>query len=141
MTSEISDKKFKLKSMAPLLQVYDMPTSIHFYRDILGFEVVSSSGEGDEVNWVLFIHNDVEIMLNTMFEKPTRPSTRDLNRQSVHQDVILYFGCSDINYDAYNYLTSKGINLNKPEITRYGLEGIKLNRPRRIPSLLSLSFT
>ena len=29
--------------VAPLLQAHDMPTSVRFYRDLLGFEVVSTS--------------------------------------------------------------------------------------------------
>jgi hypothetical protein len=27
----------KITTLCPLLQVYDMPTSIHFYRDLLAF--------------------------------------------------------------------------------------------------------
>jgi catechol 2,3-dioxygenase-like lactoylglutathione lyase family enzyme len=33
----------KLRGVSPLLQVYDMPTSVRFYRDQLGFEIVSHS--------------------------------------------------------------------------------------------------
>ena len=29
--------------IAPLFQVYDMPEALAFYRDVLGFEVVSAS--------------------------------------------------------------------------------------------------
>lgn len=47
-------EKIKLDGFAPLLQVFDMPTAIHFYRDILNFDVVQSSGEGDDVDWVVF---------------------------------------------------------------------------------------
>jgi catechol 2,3-dioxygenase-like lactoylglutathione lyase family enzyme len=32
-----------VRRLTPLLQVYDMPTSVRFYRDVLGFEVVSTS--------------------------------------------------------------------------------------------------
>lgn len=32
-----------IHGIAPLLQVFDMPTSIHFYRDVLGFEIVQTS--------------------------------------------------------------------------------------------------
>jgi len=38
-----------IRGLAPLLEVFDMPASIHFYRDVLGFEVVSTSGPGDSV--------------------------------------------------------------------------------------------
>jgi Glyoxalase/Bleomycin resistance protein/Dioxygenase superfamily len=34
----------EIRGMAPLLQVFDMPTSIAFYRDVLGFEVERTDG-------------------------------------------------------------------------------------------------
>ena len=33
----------EVQGLAPLLQVFDMPTSIRFYRDLLGFTVVTTS--------------------------------------------------------------------------------------------------
>jgi catechol 2,3-dioxygenase-like lactoylglutathione lyase family enzyme len=44
-----------VRGLTPLLQVYDMPTSVRFYRDLLGFEVTTTSpmlGE-DRFHWVL----------------------------------------------------------------------------------------
>jgi len=52
-----------VKSLAPLLQVFDMPAAIAFYRDVLGFEVVGSSSPGDDVDWVLLKLEHVELML------------------------------------------------------------------------------
>ena len=37
------------RGLTPLLSVYDMPTSVRFYRDSLGFEVAMSSPPVDEV--------------------------------------------------------------------------------------------
>ena len=33
----------EIRGIAPLIQVYDMPTAVHFYRDLLGFELVTHS--------------------------------------------------------------------------------------------------
>ena len=52
-TKETTMKSLTLAGMAPLLQVYDMPTSLQVFRDILCFKVVSSSAPGDDVDWVL----------------------------------------------------------------------------------------
>jgi catechol 2,3-dioxygenase-like lactoylglutathione lyase family enzyme len=60
-----------IRGLAPLLQVFDMPASIHFYRDILGFEVVNTSGPGDDVGWALLRLNGVELMLNTLMKETT----------------------------------------------------------------------
>ena len=34
-----------VRGLTPPLQVYDMPTSVRFYREVLGFQVVSTSPE------------------------------------------------------------------------------------------------
>jgi catechol 2,3-dioxygenase-like lactoylglutathione lyase family enzyme len=39
-----------LRGLCPLLQVFDRPTSLRFYRDVLGFAEVSKSGQGDDVH-------------------------------------------------------------------------------------------
>jgi hypothetical protein len=43
------------RGVCPLLQVYDMATSVKFYRDMLGFEVVTKSPVlgPDRFHWVL----------------------------------------------------------------------------------------
>jgi glyoxylase I family protein len=125
-------RTLNLQGMAPLLQVYDMPTSLHFYRDILGFKIVSSSGEGDDVDWVSLKHGDIDLMLNTLYEKPSRPFERDLNRQAIHQDIILYFGCPDID-STYEYLSNKNVDIKKPEITGYGWKAINFKDPDGYP--------
>jgi hypothetical protein len=33
--------------VAPLLFIFDMPAALHFCRDVLGFEVVNTSGGAD----------------------------------------------------------------------------------------------
>lgn len=114
--------------MAPLLQVFDMPTSLHFYRDILGFNVVQSSGQGDDVDWVLLKLNDIELMLNTAYEKPRRPSTPDAQRKAAHGDTTLYFGCPDTDA-AYAYLIARGLDIKKPEITGYGWKALSIIDP------------
>jgi glyoxylase I family protein len=117
-----------LKGIAPLLQVFDMPTSLRFYRDSLGFKIIESSGEGDDVNWVLLSLNDIEIMLNTAYEKHARPLAPDLNRKSVHSDTILYFGCPDIE-NTYTILINKGVEIQRPTTTGYGWKALNLYDP------------
>ena len=41
----------EIKGMSPLLSVFDMPTSLAFYRDVLGFKVIHDSGKGDNSGW------------------------------------------------------------------------------------------
>ncbi len=62
MKEQVSPVTINIKGIAPLLQVFDMPASLNFYRDILGFEVIQSSGQGNDVDWVLLKLNDVDLM-------------------------------------------------------------------------------
>ncbi len=36
-------EKLVFEGVCPLLEVFDMPASLAFYRDVLGFEVVASA--------------------------------------------------------------------------------------------------
>jgi len=40
--------RIAVRGVCPLLEVFDMPTSIRFYRDVLGFEVVEAAPPGDD---------------------------------------------------------------------------------------------
>ena len=119
---------FDIQGFAPLMQVFDMPLSLKFYRDILGFEVVQKSGPGDDVGWVMLRWKDIEVMLNTAYEKFERPMAPDAARIAAHEDTILYFGCPDVDI-LYTYLHGKGIDVSKPSITKYGWKALDLKDP------------
>jgi len=63
----------EIRGMAPLLEVFDMPTSLGFYRDKLGFKVTGDSGQGDESGWVMLELGEETIMLNTAYDDGERP--------------------------------------------------------------------
>lgn len=124
----ITKQEILFQGMAPLLQVFDMPTSLHFYRDVLQFQVLQSSGEGDDVDWVLLQQSSVEIMLNTAHEKEHRPLMPDTQRNKAHADISMHFGCPEIER-LYDYLVEKGIQVTKPEITGYGWKALNVVDP------------
>jgi glyoxylase I family protein len=69
--------------LTPLLQVYDMPTSVRFYRDVLGFKIESTSPVlgTDRFHWALLRLGDTALMLNTAYEfDEERPVPRDSAR-------------------------------------------------------------
>ena len=84
-----------IHGVAPLLQVFDMPTAIHFYRDVLGFAVWGSSEAGDNCDWCGLRLNGVEVMLNTIYEADDRPASPHPTRIG-HNDICLFFGCKDL---------------------------------------------
>lgn len=118
-----------IRGMAPLLQVFDMPTSIAFYRDVLGFEVKLTDGKPVPDNdWVLLELNEVQVMLNTAYEREHRPPTPDGKRVAAHDDTCLYFGCPDPDA-AYDYLLAKGVKLKPPSTAPYGMRQLYLHDP------------
>ncbi len=118
-----------VRGMAPLLQVFDMPASLKFYCDVLGFEVVMTDGKPSPHNdWVLLRWNGIEFMLNTAYEAPGRPPKPDPARVAAHRDTALFFGCPDVD-GAYNYLRAKGVELRPPKVAPYGMKQIHLTDP------------
>jgi glyoxylase I family protein len=123
--------KLKLVGMTPLFQVFDMPASIRFYRDVLGFEIISTSAPysvAEDVDWALLRYNEIEVMLNTAYEKEKRPSVPVLTRITSHSDTCLYFGCPEID-KMYDHLAGQGIMLGKPIITGYQFKAIYIKDP------------
>ena len=119
----------EVQGLAPLLQVFDMPTSMRFYRDQLGFEVVGSDNNPpDTFDWVLLRLNGAELMLNTAYEAHERPAAPDPARIASHGDTAIYFGCPDVDA-AYAYLRSKGVDVEEPKITSYGFKGLSFKDP------------
>ncbi|MFB9841542.1 VOC family protein [Mucilaginibacter ginsenosidivorans] len=118
----------EIEGIAPYIEVFDMPISLHFYRDILGFDKKMSSGEGDDVDWVLLEHKGAVLMLNTVYEKENRPAQPDKTRVKGHRDLCFYFDCPDID-GLYQYFVCKGIELEAPIITGYGWKAIYVRDP------------
>jgi glyoxylase I family protein len=118
----------EIHGVAPLLQVFDMPTAIRFYRDVLGFQVWGSSEPGDNCNWCGLRLHGAEMMLNTAYEAEDRPPSPDLARIASHQDTCLFFGCEDLDA-AYRHLLSQGVDLQPPRVAPYGMKQLRFRDP------------
>jgi glyoxylase I family protein len=117
-----------VRGLAPLIQVFDMPTSIRFYCDVLGFELVTSSGPPPDCGWVLLRLKGVDLMLNTAYESHERPPAPDPARIAAHSDTALYFGLEDLD-GAYDHLRSRGMDLKKPAVAPYGMRQLYVTDP------------
>lgn len=105
-----------------------MPRALAFYRDILGFDVVSDSGDGDDSSWVWLRLNDSDLMLNDQYEPGHVPPAPPDSRVRWHDDTCLYFGCADPD-GAYDYLVSKGIKCRPPRVASYGMKQLTFRDP------------
>lgn len=117
-----------IHGVAPLLQVFDMPTAIRFYRDVLGFQVWGRSEPGDNCNWAGLRLNGADVMLNTAYEADQRPAAPDAERIAAHEDTCLFFGCQDLDA-AYQYLHSHGVSLKEPKVAPYGMKQLWFRDP------------
>lgn len=120
-----------VRGLAPLLQVYDMPTSVRFYREVLGFQVVSTSPKfgPDRFHWAMLRLGDAELMLNTAYESDEeRPAVPEATRVAAHDDTGLFLGCANVD-EAYEELSGKGIQVKEPLVTGYGMKQMYVRDP------------
>lgn len=117
-----------VRGVSTLLQVFDMPASIRFYRDVLGFEVVETSSPGDRFDWARLRLDGADVMLNTAYEEPDRPAAPDPARIAAHGDTSLYFRCPDVDA-AYQHLRAHGVNVAEPSVAPYGMKQLYVSDP------------
>ena len=118
----------KVEGSCTMLWVFDMPTSVAFYRDVLGFVIVNTSQPGDDFDWGLLRHGNTELMLNTQYEKHDRPPAPDPSRVTAHGDTSLFLGCRDLDA-AYAHLRAHGIDVKPPVVRHYGMKQLSLKDP------------
>ncbi len=121
------------RSMTPLLQVYDMPQSLAFYREVLGFAIIDASAvveapEGRFSHWVWLALGPAQLMLNTAYDDGRRPAARVEARQRWHDDICLYFGVDDVDA-VHESLRSRLPDLKPPADAPYGMRQLILRDP------------
>jgi len=124
----------ELRGICPLLQVFDMPASLAFYRDALGFELVQTAPpvdrvSGDEFGWVWLRRDGTELMLNTAYDADAvRPSAPDPARVLAHDDTALFIGCPDVD-GAYEHMRAHGVAAAAPTVATYGMKQLYVKDP------------
>ena len=121
---------FDIQGMTPLLQVFDMATSLKFYCEVLGFQIVQtdSNTKAPDHNWVWLRRNNVDLMLNTAYDEGRRPPASDPKRFMTHEDTALYFGAPDVDA-VYAHLRDCGIEANEPKLAPYGMKQLYVRDP------------
>jgi catechol 2,3-dioxygenase-like lactoylglutathione lyase family enzyme len=120
--------EFEFQGLTPLIQVFDMPASVAFYRDVLGFEIAMQSRPGEHFDWAWLRKGTASLMLNTAYEADQRPARPDPARIAGHGDTGLFFDCADLD-SAYEYLRSRGVAAKKPETRVYGMRQMYVTDP------------
>ena len=113
-----------VRGLVPLLEVFDLPKAVAFYRDVLGFELVA----GDETWWCMLQLGDAKLMLNTAYERDERPPEPEPQRVRAHGDTSLYFSSPDPDA-VYEHLQAKGWPVTAPEVTSFGMRQVSTKDP------------
>ena len=124
----------QFRGLCPLLQVFDMPTSLAFYRDTLGMEIMQAAPPpdevvGDEFDWVWLRRDSADLMLNTAYDPDAeRPPVADPARVAAHDDTALFIRCPDV--DAiYHHLRARGMDAEPPKVAPYGMKQLYVKDP------------
>jgi glyoxylase I family protein len=118
----------EINGMAPLLMVYDLPASLSFYCDKLGFTLANSDAYTGSLNWALLRLGDITLMINNQYELKNRPPSPEQARKKHHGDTFLYFNHPDIP-GLYHELLAKSLSPTAPHITVYGWDAFELEDP------------
>jgi catechol 2,3-dioxygenase-like lactoylglutathione lyase family enzyme len=107
-----------------------MPTSLKFYCDVLGFEIVQadSNTTSPNHNWVWLKRGEIDLMLNTAYEYDKRPPAPDPRRAASHGDTGLFIGAPDVDA-VYAHLRTKGLDMNEPKVAPYGMKRLSVRDP------------
>ena len=113
----------EVKDVCALMSVWDMPATVRFYRNLLGFEIVSRSPsyameDGEELfHWCTMRANGATIMLNTEYDEGERPAVRPA--YDGRFGTWFYYECEDLDA-AYEALKAAGVECTAPKLTTYG---------------------
>jgi glyoxylase I family protein len=123
----------ELRGLCPLLQVFDMPTAVKFYCEILGFEIKGHSpalsDQAGDFHFVWLDRKGTGLMLNTAYDEGERPAAPDPARVAAHGDTCIYFGWEDLD-GLYADLCARGVKTaREPKVAPYGMKQLYLTDP------------
>jgi glyoxylase I family protein len=110
-----------VQAVWPLLAVDDLPSSLAFWRDQLGFDLVGQADAKGAIFWCRLVRDGASIMLQAAEDEDGPAALRG-------RGVTLYFVCADT--DALvEELSARGLSLAPPTLTDYGMRQVFVPEP------------
>ncbi|HEX4196067.1 MAG TPA: glyoxalase superfamily protein [Caulobacteraceae bacterium] len=106
-----------------LLNVADIETSLGFWRDLIGFEVVDRFDHEGAPVFASVRSGDVQLMLNARGGDPAPRLARPR-----YTEAVIYLGVESV-HDLVRELRGKGCEAPDPEPQDYGVDEITLRDP------------
>lgn len=113
-----------IQRLAPLLNVEDVPRSIAFYREHLGFQVVSEWESGGRVRWASLEAHGIVLMLN----EPDEICSGERRARGTYGDAVFYFTVDDVNA-LHRRLKHKQIPVGSLRDEHYGMREFYVRDP------------
>ena len=113
-----------LSRMTPLLNVENVPASLDFFRNALGFEVEQQAEDESGVIWAQVTHGEVIFMLN----RPDEIENGHRRARPSYGETVFYFTVPDI-HAAHQELVEKGYDPGPVERQAYGVDEFTLRDP------------
>ena len=101
----------EIGGIAPLLVVKNVPTTLAFYRDSLGFEITFQGPTEDDIFFGIVQRGRAMIMMKAIGVDPIPNYTRDLKQGHAPWDAYLYVPDPDALAEEFK---SRGVKLFRP---------------------------
>ena len=118
-------RQLRIGEHVPMLVCANVQTSIQFYRDILGFEVVDRMDDIGLTAWASLKRGPNRIMLTSASYLKSPRANSD---GSLDSDVIHYFHCEDV-VGIRSYLENAGVSVSDYYVRFYQKKEIEFRDP------------
>lgn len=117
----------QLKHLVPMLNVADIDRSLEFYRDALGFAVVSDPAAVKQWRWATIRSGYTELMLSESGRAAAASAVTEPQADSAWP-VIFYFYPDDV-LRLYAHVLAQGFKPTALRVTHYGMREFSLIDP------------
>lgn len=110
-----------VRQLVPLYYVKDIMSSVQFYLRVLDFRITHAWEPEGRLTWCQLERGAAAVMLQRMSSKDTFAEPRG-------DGVMFYFHCDDA-MDVYHRLVERGITVDPPIVTFYGMRQVFVSDP------------
>ena len=113
----------KLNDVIPMLLCDNVPESLAFYTEVLGFEIVSRFDDIGKTGWASIRNGTVQLMLASPDQKPA-----PVKVDGQYPQMIFYFYPADV-VALRESVLAKGCNASELRVTFYGMKEFDMLDP------------
>lgn len=118
------EENAEIGGASPLFIVLNVPATLEFYREKLGFEVSFQGPEENDIFFGIVQRGRAMLMFKAIDVEPVPNHTRDIGHGIAAWDAYIYVPDPDALYKEYE---SKGVDFRRPlEIDHDGLLGFEI---------------